>query len=55
MVSLAIDIATRLSKKSRRLLKSDRTIRQMREHEVVDLACLFKKRVFTFLGESSFS
>lgn len=52
MVSLAINIATRLSKKSRRLLKFDSITRQMRENEVVDLACLFKKRVFTFLGES---
>uniref|UniRef100_A0A803L6C1 Uncharacterized protein n=1 Tax=Chenopodium quinoa TaxID=63459 RepID=A0A803L6C1_CHEQI len=52
MVSLAIDTATRLSKKSRRLLKTDRITKQMREVEVVDLACLFRKRIFTFLGES---
>lgn len=52
IVSLAIEVANRLSKKSRRLLKSDSSTRQMRESEVVELARVFKKRVFSFLGES---
>lgn len=52
IVSLAIEVANRLSKKSRRLLKSDSITRQMRESEVVELARIFKKRVFSFLGES---
>ncbi|XP_057521238.1 protein SENSITIVE TO UV 2 isoform X1 [Amaranthus tricolor] len=49
LISMAIDIATRLSKKCRRLLNFDR---QIREHEVVNLASLFKKRISTFLGEN---
>ncbi|GAB4857903.1 hypothetical protein Ancab_015808 [Ancistrocladus abbreviatus] len=52
MTSLSIDIATRLSKKSRRLGLSDNITQQTRESEVVDLARVFKKRVFVFLGEA---
>lgn len=52
MVSLAINIATRLSKESRRLLKSDSITRQMREYEVVELACLFKRRVLNLLRDT---
>ncbi|GMH09168.1 hypothetical protein Nepgr_011008 [Nepenthes gracilis] len=52
MASLSIDIATRLSKKSRRLWKSDDITRQMQESEVAELAQVFRKRVFAFLGES---
>ncbi|KAL2900994.1 Microfibril-associated glycoprotein 3 [Bienertia sinuspersici] len=50
MVSLAIDISTKLSKKSQRLQKFDSITKQMREY-VVDMACLFKKRVFSSCNE----
>ncbi|XAR54755.1 hypothetical protein NMG60_11030035 [Bertholletia excelsa] len=49
---LTVDIANRLSCKGQWLWQSDSIMRQMRESEIVDLARVFKKRVFTFLGES---
>lgn len=52
MASLTIYIANRLSRKDQRLGQPDSMIRQMRESEIVNLAQVFKKRVFTYLGDS---
>lgn len=52
VASLTIDIANRLSRQGKWLWQSDTMARQMRESEIVDLARVFKKRVFTFLGDS---
>ncbi|KAK3010579.1 hypothetical protein RJ639_012264 [Escallonia herrerae] len=49
---LTIDIANRLSQKRKWLWQSDTTARQIRECEIVDLAWVFKKRIFTFFGDS---
>lgn len=49
MAILTIDIATRLSRRSKLLWQSD----TMRESEIVDLARIFKKRVFAFLGDAT--
>lgn len=49
---LTIDIANRLSRKGKWLWQSDTMTRQIRESEIVDLARVFKKRVFNFLGDS---
>ncbi|CAH1434576.1 unnamed protein product [Lactuca virosa] len=56
MACLTIDIATRLSRKPLNCLwhhqKSLDTIsKQMRESEIPDLARIFKRRVFSFLGD----
>ncbi|KAK1435948.1 hypothetical protein QVD17_01721 [Tagetes erecta] len=53
MAILTIDIASRLSKKNKWLWQSDTMTRQMRESEIVDLARIFKKRVFAFLGDAT--
>ncbi|XP_074264622.1 protein SENSITIVE TO UV 2 isoform X3 [Silene latifolia] len=53
IVSLAIDSATRLSKRNHRLLNSDIITKQMRESEVGGLATLFKKRIVNFLGATT--
>ncbi|KAI7725283.1 hypothetical protein M8C21_031724 [Ambrosia artemisiifolia] len=53
MAILTIDVASRLSRKSKWLWQSDAMTRQMRESEIVDLARMFKKRVFTFLGDAT--
>ncbi|KAB1216339.1 hypothetical protein CJ030_MR4G026753 [Morella rubra] len=52
MASLTIYIANRLSRKDQRHGQPDSMIRQMRESEIVNLAQVFKKRVFTYLGDS---
>ncbi|CAK9156393.1 unnamed protein product [Ilex paraguariensis] len=52
VASLTLDVANRLSRKGKWLWQSDKLTRQIRESEIVDLARVFKKRVFTFLGES---
>lgn len=52
MASLTIDIANRLSRKDLRHGQSDNMTRQMRESEIVNLARVFKKRVYTYLGNS---
>ncbi|XP_031267888.1 protein SENSITIVE TO UV 2 [Pistacia vera] len=52
MASLTIDVANRFSRKDPRLGESNPSSRQMRESEVVDLGRVFRKRVFTFLGEN---
>lgn len=51
MAILTIDIASRLSRKDKWLQQSDTMTRQMRESEIADLARIFKKRVFNFLGD----
>ncbi|KAK9928124.1 hypothetical protein M0R45_025276 [Rubus argutus] len=48
MASLAIDVASRLSRKDRIREKFD----SMRESDIGDLARVFKKRVFTYLGDN---
>ncbi|KAM0046540.1 hypothetical protein Hdeb2414_s0009g00317611 [Helianthus debilis subsp. tardiflorus] len=53
MAVLTVDIASRLSRKNKRPWQSDTMTRQMRESEIVDLARIFKKRVFTFLGDAT--
>ena len=52
MASLTIDIATRLSWEYQRHGHSDCITRQMRESEIVNLARVFRKRVFTYLGHN---
>ncbi|KAJ0053954.1 hypothetical protein Pint_03532 [Pistacia integerrima] len=52
MASLTIDVANRFSRKDPRLGESNPSSRQMRESEVVDLGRVFRRRVFTFLGEN---
>ncbi|KAG2680416.1 hypothetical protein I3760_11G098000 [Carya illinoinensis] len=52
IASLSIDIANRLSRKDQRHGQSDVQTRQMRESEIVNLARVFKRRVFTYLGDS---
>ncbi|XP_021829435.1 uncharacterized protein LOC110769710 isoform X2 [Prunus avium] len=52
MASLTIDVANRLSRKDQICDKFDGIARQMRESEIVDLARVFKKRVFTYLGDN---
>ncbi|KAI3687243.1 hypothetical protein L1987_80937 [Smallanthus sonchifolius] len=53
MAILTIDIASRLSRKHKWLWQPDTMTRQMRESEIVDLARIFKKRVFAFLGDAT--
>lgn len=48
MASLAIDVASRLSRKDQICEKFD----SMRESDIGDLARVFKKRVFTYLGDN---
>ena len=45
---MTMDIASRLSQKGKWLWQPD----TMRESEIVDLARIFKKRVFTFIEDS---
>ncbi|XP_038724458.1 protein SENSITIVE TO UV 2 isoform X2 [Tripterygium wilfordii] len=52
MASLTIDIANRLSRWNQKLCQLDSTARQMRESEIIDLARVFKRRVFAYLGEN---
>ncbi|KAK9079948.1 hypothetical protein SSX86_001623 [Deinandra increscens subsp. villosa] len=52
MAILTIDIASQLSRKNKWLWQSDTMTTQMRESEIVDLARIFKKRVYTFLGDA---
>lgn len=53
MATLTIDIANRLSRKDRRSGNSCNVMERMmiRYSEVVNLARIFKKRVFTYLGD----
>lgn len=50
--SLTIDVANRTPQKSRGRWKHDGTKTTRMEAEIVDLAQLFRSRVFAFLGES---
>ncbi|KAG8375154.1 hypothetical protein BUALT_Bualt10G0070900 [Buddleja alternifolia] len=52
MASTTVEVANRLTRKSKLLWQDDNTMKQVRESEIVDLARVFKKRVFTFLGDS---
>nr|XP_023905326.1 uncharacterized protein LOC112017089 isoform X6 [Quercus suber] len=52
MASLTIDIATRLSWEYQKHGHSDCITRLMRESEIVNLARVFRKRVFTYLGHN---
>lgn len=52
LATLVVDIANRLCRTSQKHSHDDSTIRQMRESEIVDLARVFKKRVFTYFGAS---
>ncbi|KAG5540251.1 hypothetical protein RHGRI_020470 [Rhododendron griersonianum] len=52
MACLTVDIANRLSCSNKWLWQHDSTTRQMRESEIVVLARVFRKRVFTFLGDT---
>ncbi|KAK4252691.1 hypothetical protein QN277_014435 [Acacia crassicarpa] len=53
MASLTIDVANRLSKKCKTLNGRDNMVNHTRETEIVDLGRVFKKRVFTYLGDDS--
>lgn len=50
--SMTVDVANRLTQKSKFLWPDNNTTKQIRESEILDLARLFKKRVFTFLGDN---
>lgn len=52
MARLTIDIAKRLSQKRKCLWQDDRVTKQIRESEIAELAGVFKRRVFAFLGDS---
>ncbi|PON63346.1 hypothetical protein PanWU01x14_132560 [Parasponia andersonii] len=51
MASLTIDIANRLSRKDQSSSRFAGLARIMRESEIVDLARVFKKRVFSYMGD----
>ncbi|KAK7367026.1 hypothetical protein VNO80_09032 [Phaseolus coccineus] len=51
MAGLTIDVASRLSRKGKKNEQQDSMVKHIRETEIVDLARLFKKRVFTYLGD----
>ncbi|KAK6158486.1 hypothetical protein DH2020_005800 [Rehmannia glutinosa] len=52
MASTTVDIANRLTQNSNLLWKDNISKKHIRESEIMDLARVFKKRVFTFLGDS---
>ncbi|KAJ4950185.1 hypothetical protein NE237_027017 [Protea cynaroides] len=53
MASLTIDVANKLSRKGRVCQKADAMKRtQFKEAEIVDLAWVFKTRVFSYLGDN---
>ncbi|XP_077234897.1 protein dimerization [Tasmannia lanceolata] len=53
MANLTLDVADRISRKSRGKRKSNTTERmQMKEAEIVELARVFSTRVFSFLGDN---
>ncbi|KAH0924237.1 hypothetical protein HID58_024255, partial [Brassica napus] len=53
MASLTVDAATRLSRKSNLLGQLESSVERMRGSEITDLARIFKRRVFAFLGDNS--
>ncbi|KAG2376439.1 uncharacterized protein HKW66_Vig0154070 [Vigna angularis] len=54
MAGLTIDVASRLSRKGKKN-EPDSMVKHIRETEIVDLARLFKKRIFAYLGGSWYS
>ncbi|GAV67532.1 hypothetical protein CFOL_v3_11037 [Cephalotus follicularis] len=52
LAGLTIDIAKRLCRKDQRLGQSDSLPRQVRDSDIVELAGVFKKRVFVYLGDT---
>lgn len=53
MASLTVDAATRLSRKRNVLGQPESSVQRMRESEITDLARIFKRRVFAFLGDNT--
>ncbi|KAH1044064.1 hypothetical protein GYH30_025719 [Glycine max] len=51
MAGLTIDVASRLSQKGKKHEQQDSMVNHIRETEIVDLARMFKKRVFTYFGD----
>ncbi|XP_017427951.1 protein SENSITIVE TO UV 2 [Vigna angularis] len=51
MAGLTIDVASRLSRKGKKN-EPDSMVKHIRETEIVDLARLFKKRIFAYLGDN---
>ncbi|KAF7829171.1 uncharacterized protein G2W53_020335 [Senna tora] len=51
MASLTIDVANRFSRKGETRDWPDGMVKHTRETEIVDLGRVFKKRVFTYLGD----
>lgn len=51
MAGLTIDVASRLSRKGKKN-EQDSMVKHIRETEIIDLARLFKKRVFAYLGDN---
>ena len=51
MASLTIDIANRLSRNDQTRGQFDGMVKMNRKSEVVDLARVLKKRVFTYMGD----
>lgn len=52
VASLSVNIANRLSKKRKCFYQDDTITKQIRELEITDLARVFKRRVFAFMGDS---
>lgn len=52
VASLTVNIANRLSKKRKCLYLDDTITKQIRELEITDLARVFKRRVFAFMGDT---
>ncbi|KAL0889251.1 hypothetical protein Bca101_013234 [Brassica carinata] len=53
MASLTVDAATRLSRKRNLLGQPESSVERMRGSEITDLARIFKRRVFAFLGDNT--
>ena len=51
MASLTIDIANRLSRNDQTRGQFDGMVKTKRKSEVIDLARVLKKRVFTYMGD----
>lgn len=50
--SMAVEFASRLTHKGKLLWQDDNPTKQTRESEILELARVFKRRVFVFLGDS---
>lgn len=53
MASLTVDAATRLSRRRNLLGQPQNNVQRMRDSEITDLARIFKRRVFAFLGDNT--